>query len=98
MVTLGLLPPYTLEDIRAAYREKAKTLHPDRGGTPADFEIALCLGRECRRFGARINLGLRPGDGLRIPGRALTGRALLRRRASELLGVRPSQAGEHTGR
>jgi hypothetical protein len=39
MVTLGLLPPYTLEDIRAAYREKAKTLHPDGGGTPADFEM-----------------------------------------------------------
>jgi curved DNA-binding protein CbpA len=38
MVTLGLLPPYTLEDIRAAHREKAKTLHPDRGGTRADFE------------------------------------------------------------
>jgi hypothetical protein len=38
MVTLGLLPPYTLEDIHAAYREKAKTAHPDRGGTPAEFE------------------------------------------------------------
>jgi hypothetical protein len=38
MVTLGLLPPYTLEDIHAAYREKAKTTHPDRGGSAADFE------------------------------------------------------------
>jgi hypothetical protein len=38
MATLGLLPPYTPEDIHAAYRDKAKTLHPDRGGTAAEFE------------------------------------------------------------
>jgi hypothetical protein len=38
MVTLGLLPPYTREDIQAAYREKAKTTHPDRGGSTTDFE------------------------------------------------------------
>jgi hypothetical protein len=38
MVTLGLLPPYTREDIHAAYREKAKTTHPDRGGSATDFE------------------------------------------------------------
>jgi len=38
MMTLGLLPPYTVEDVRMAYREKAKLLHPDRGGAVADFE------------------------------------------------------------
>jgi hypothetical protein len=38
MVTLGLLPPYTQEDIHAAYREKAKTAHPDRGGSATDFD------------------------------------------------------------
>src|SRR5260370_13383814 len=38
MVTLGLLPPYTHEDIHVAYREKAKTTHPDRGGSATDFE------------------------------------------------------------
>jgi hypothetical protein len=38
MVTLGLLPPYTNEDIHEAYREKVKTTHPDRGGSAADFE------------------------------------------------------------
>jgi hypothetical protein len=38
MVTLGLLPPYTREDVQAAYREKAKTTHPDRGGSATDFE------------------------------------------------------------
>jgi hypothetical protein len=38
MVTLGLLPPYTREDVQAAYHEKAKTTHPDRGGSTIDFE------------------------------------------------------------
>ena len=38
MMTLGLLPPYTREDIQAAYREKAKTTHPDHGGSVTDFE------------------------------------------------------------
>ncbi len=37
MATLGLLPPYTVEDVRMAYREKAKTLHPDRGGPVEEF-------------------------------------------------------------
>jgi hypothetical protein len=38
MVTLGLLPPYTREDVQAAYREKAKTTHPDSGGSAIDFK------------------------------------------------------------
>lgn len=37
METLGLLPPYTPEDVRMAYREKAKLAHPDHGGSVADF-------------------------------------------------------------
>jgi hypothetical protein len=37
MVVLGLLPPYELEDVKAAYREKVLVAHPDRGGDPADF-------------------------------------------------------------
>lgn len=37
MVTLGLLPPYSAEDIKAAYFEKARAAHPDRGGTAQDF-------------------------------------------------------------
>ena len=37
MVLLGLLPPYLEEDIRKAYKEKAKVLHPDRGGDPESF-------------------------------------------------------------
>lgn len=37
MITLGLLPPYTLSDVKAAYRVKAMETHPDRGGAAADF-------------------------------------------------------------
>jgi hypothetical protein len=37
-VTLGLLPPYTMDDVKRAYREKVKDAHPDRGGDRADFD------------------------------------------------------------
>lgn len=37
MAVLGALPPYDVEDIKAAYRNKARAAHPDRGGDPADF-------------------------------------------------------------
>jgi hypothetical protein len=37
MEALGLLPPYTPEDVRMAYREKAKGAHPDHGGSVGDF-------------------------------------------------------------
>jgi hypothetical protein len=38
MVTLGILPPYSLEDIKNAYHQKVLQAHPDRGGTPQAFE------------------------------------------------------------
>jgi hypothetical protein len=38
MATLGLLPPYSLEDVHEAYRTQAKITHPDRGGDAAQFE------------------------------------------------------------
>jgi len=37
-VVLGLLPPYTMEDVKRAYREKVKDSHPDRGGDRSEFE------------------------------------------------------------
>jgi hypothetical protein len=37
MATLGLAPPYVLEDVKAAYREKVKLAHPDRGGSVEAF-------------------------------------------------------------
>jgi hypothetical protein len=37
-VTLGLLPPYTMDDVKRAYLDKVKDAHPDRGGDSATFE------------------------------------------------------------
>lgn len=37
MIELGLLPPYELADVKAAYHNKALAAHPDRGGNPSDF-------------------------------------------------------------
>ena len=34
---LGLKLPCTTDDVLVAYREKVKTLHPDRGGNRQDF-------------------------------------------------------------
>jgi hypothetical protein len=39
MATLGLLPPYTPEDIEKAYLTKVKESHPDRGGTQQAFFV-----------------------------------------------------------
>lgn len=38
MTTLGLLPPYTVEDVRQAYKLKARTAHPDAGGSAEQFK------------------------------------------------------------
>src|SRR5438309_9377512 len=37
LVALGLLPPYTAEDVHMAYRDKAKQAHRDHGGTVDAF-------------------------------------------------------------
>ena len=37
MVTLGLAPPYAIEDVKQAYREKARATHPDRVGPTPSF-------------------------------------------------------------
>jgi len=37
-VSLGLLPPYTMDDVKRAYLEKVKQAHPDRGGDRHDFD------------------------------------------------------------
>jgi hypothetical protein len=37
LAILGLVQPVTVEDVKAAYLEKAKTAHPDRGGDAHEF-------------------------------------------------------------
>ena len=37
MAILGLLPPYLLDDVHKAYKARALAVHPDRGGSQADF-------------------------------------------------------------
>ncbi len=37
-VVLRLRPPCTLDEIKDAYRTRAKEVHPDRGGSPTDFQ------------------------------------------------------------
>lgn len=37
MVRLGLIPPYSKEDIQQAYHIQAKRVHPDHGGSSAEF-------------------------------------------------------------
>jgi hypothetical protein len=37
MGTLSLLPPYSLDDVKSAYRAKVLQTHPDRGGSISEF-------------------------------------------------------------
>lgn len=46
MAVLGLLPPYTVADVKQAYLAKAKTAHPDTGGDEACF---VCVQRAYER-------------------------------------------------
>ena len=52
-VVLGLLPPYTIEDVKRAYMDKVKDAHPDRGGDREAFDKiqhAFEEGQEYLRF------------------------------------------------
>ncbi|HEX7333431.1 MAG TPA: J domain-containing protein [Pyrinomonadaceae bacterium] len=37
LTVLGLSPPFTRDDVRRAYKRRAKTAHPDLGGTQQAF-------------------------------------------------------------
>lgn len=37
LTVLGLIPPVSIEDVKQAYLDKAKTAHPDRGGDAQQF-------------------------------------------------------------
>ena len=50
MAILGLLPPYTMEDVKGAYRDKAQTAHPDYGGNVAEFRRIQAAYEEAQRY------------------------------------------------
>jgi hypothetical protein len=58
MAKLGLLPPYTLEDIDTVYREKVMRVHPDRGGSVAEFN-ELKDAVDCARAHVQMRQGRR---------------------------------------
>ena len=50
LTILGLLPPVTAEDVKQAYLAKAKAMHPDRGGDPAEFVLLQKAFEEANEF------------------------------------------------
>ncbi len=46
---LGIRPPASLDDIKSAYRRKALEAHPDRGGSPSDFQAVEAAYRQLLR-------------------------------------------------
>lgn len=61
LTVLGLAKPVSLEDVRQAYFEKAKTAHPDRGGSVEQFlalEQAFERASEYARFHAKRTVWL----------------------------------------
>lgn len=52
---LGVPDDYTVEDITAAFRRKAKACHPDHGGTEAQFiELVKARDRLLAALGAKM--------------------------------------------
>ena len=50
LTVLGVLPPVTEEDVKQAYLARAKALHPDRGGDPAEFVLLQRAYEEAKEF------------------------------------------------
>jgi len=50
MVLLGLAPPYAVEDVKVAYRDKAKKLHPDHGGSVEEFNVLQQAFEEAQQY------------------------------------------------
>ena len=46
---LGIHSPASVEDIKAAYRRKALDAHPDRGGSPSEFQAVEAAYRQLLR-------------------------------------------------
>ncbi len=47
---LGLVPPFSTERVRAAYRSRSRDLHPDAGGSPAEFVRLKAAYEAARRY------------------------------------------------
>jgi hypothetical protein len=65
MEVLRLLPPYTIADVTRAYKEQARSLHPDAGGDPQDFK-ALHSAYELALDHARFQESRRTWLGTRV--------------------------------
>ncbi len=52
MAMLGLLPPYTTEDVKQAYMRKAKSAHPDLAGDPRVFRKIQEAYEQAQQFAA----------------------------------------------
>ena len=50
MVVLGVAPPYVEDDVKQAYFQKAKILHPDRGGDPHEFNALHQAFEQARQY------------------------------------------------
>ena len=50
MAILGLLPPYTLEEVKGAYHPKLQAAHPDHGGNIDEFRQIHAAYEEAQRY------------------------------------------------
>jgi DnaJ-class molecular chaperone len=46
---LGLSDSASLEDVKLAYRDRARQLHPDLGGDPMEFEALTAIYNEAKQ-------------------------------------------------
>lgn len=55
-LTLGVAPPFSSERVRAAYRLRSKTVHPDTGGDPTEFVRLQAAYEEAQHYCAARGL------------------------------------------
>lgn len=55
-LTLGVTPPFSSERVRAAYRARSKTVHPDAGGDHAEFVRLQAAYEDAQRYCATRGL------------------------------------------
>ena len=52
LVTLGLVPPVSVEDVETAYRAKAQAVHSDHGGSDAEFKVLQTAYERAKEYAA----------------------------------------------